>query len=158
MPFKHNASRRDKFAKAKCRVTNWAEYNESLRRLGDVTIWLSEDAMARWSPPPAGKRGAQRRYSDLAIEACLTLRVVFGLALRQTQGFVRSLLRLMRIDLPVPDFSTLCRRAPSLKIAPGRKPTGSPITLIVDNEPCRAIGSSDHGEWASDPRRSGLDE
>ncbi|TRD13445.1 transposase [Palleronia caenipelagi] len=158
MPFKHNASRRDKFAKAKYRVTNWADYNESLRRRGDVTIWLSEDAMAGWSSPPSGMRGAQRRYSDMAIEICLTLRVVFGLALRQTQGFVRSLLRLMRIDLPVPDFSTLCRRAPSLKIAPGRKPTGGPITLIVDNEPCRAIGSSDHGEWASHPWRSGLDE
>ncbi|TRD13259.1 IS5/IS1182 family transposase, partial [Palleronia caenipelagi] len=132
MPFKHNASRRDKFAKAKYRVTNWAGYNESLRRRGDVTVWLSEDAMAGWSSPPSRKRGAQRQYSDLAIEACLTLRVVFGLALRQTQGFVRSLLRLMRIDLPVPDFSTLYRRAPSLNIAPGRKPTGGPITLIVD--------------------------
>ncbi|WP_246100959.1 transposase, partial [Palleronia caenipelagi] len=113
-------------------MTNWAGYNESLRRRGDVTVWLSEDAMAGWSSPPSRKRGAQRQYSDLAIEACLTLRVVFGLALRQTQGFVRSLLRLMRIDLPVPDFSTLYRRAPSLNIAPGRKPTGGPITLIVD--------------------------
>ncbi|WP_246100874.1 IS5 family transposase [Palleronia caenipelagi] len=137
MPFKHNASRRDKFAKAKYGVTNWAGYNESLRQRGDVTIWLSEDAMARWSPPPAGKRGAQRRSSDLAIEACLTLRVVFGLALRQTQGFVRSLLRLMRIDLPVPDFSTLCRRAPSLTIKPVRRPMGRPITLIVDSTSLR---------------------
>ena len=82
MPFKHNASRRDKFAKAKYRVMNWPEYNESLRQRGDVTAWFSVDAVAGWSAPRSGKRGGQRRYSELAIEVFLTLRVVFGLALR----------------------------------------------------------------------------
>ena len=75
MPFKHNASRRDKFEKARYWVTNRAEYNESLRRRGDVTVWFSQDAVSGWSASHSGKRGAQRRYSDLAIEACLTLRV-----------------------------------------------------------------------------------
>ncbi len=133
MPFKHNAPYRDKFEKAKYRVTNWPEYNENLRRRGDVMVWFCEDAVAGWSAPCSGKRGAQRRYSDLAIEACLTLRVVFGLALRQTQGFVRGLLRLMRINVSVPDFSTLCRRAQSLHITPSRQPTGGSITLVVDS-------------------------
>ena len=104
MPFKFNASRRDKFAKAKYRVKNWAEYNEALRQRGDVTVWFSEDAVSGWCAVRYGKRGGQQRYSDLAIETCLTLRAVFGLPLRQTQGFVRSLLRLMQTDLPVPDF------------------------------------------------------
>lgn len=90
MPFKHNASRRDKFAKATYWVTNWTDYNEALRQRGDVTVWFSEDAVFGWSAPRAGKRGGQQRYSDLAIETCLALRVVFGLVLRQTQGFVRS--------------------------------------------------------------------
>ena len=121
MHFKFNASRRDKFAKAMYRVTNWAEYNEALRQRGNVTVWFSEDAASRWCAVRSDKRGGQQRYSDLAIETCLTLRAVFGLPLRQTQGFVRSLLRLMQTDLPVPDFSTLCRRAPSIQFAPGTK-------------------------------------
>ena len=74
MPFKFNASRRDKFAKAKYRVTNWAEYNEALRQRGDVTVWFSEDAVSGWCAVRSGKRGGQQRYSDLAIETCLTLR------------------------------------------------------------------------------------
>jgi hypothetical protein len=138
MPFKFNASRRDKLAKAKYRVTNWAEYNEALRQRGDVTVWFSEDAVSRWCAVRSDKRGGQQRYSDLAIETCLTLRAVFGLPLRQTQGFVRSLLRLMQPDLPVPDFSTLCRRAPSLQIAPASPPP--------TNEPHR-IGLTANAPW-----------
>lgn len=141
--FKHNSSRRDKFAKAKYRVRNWLEYNEALRRRGDVTVWFSKDAVAGWSASRSGKRGGQRKYSDLAIEACLTLRVVFGLALRQTQGFVRGLLRLMQVDVPVPDFSTLCRRAQSLKIASDIGPSNGPITLIVDSTGLRVHGGRD---------------
>ena len=143
MPFKHNAPRRDKFEKVKHRITNWADYNESLRRRGDVTVWFCQDAVSGWRAQRGGKRGAQRRYSDVAIEACLTLRVVFHLALRQTQGFVRSLLQLMKIDLPVPDFSTLCRRAQSLKIAPSRRAENGPITLIADGTGLRVHGGRD---------------
>ncbi len=144
MPFKFNASRRDKFANAKYRVTNWAEYNEALRQRGDVTVWFSEDAVSRWCALRSGKRGGQQRYSDLAIETCLTLRAVFGLPLRQTQGFVRSLLRLMQTDLPVPDFSTLCRRAPSLQIAPDTRTAIGPISLVVDSTGLRVHGGR---EW-----------
>jgi len=98
MLFKFNGSRRHKFAKAKYRVTNWAEYNEALRRRGDVTVWFSEGTVSEWCAKPLGKRGGQQRYSELAIEVCLTLRVVFGLPLRQTQGFVCSLLWLMELS------------------------------------------------------------
>lgn len=144
MPFKFNASRRDKFATAKYRVTNSAEYNEALRQRGDVTVWFSEDAVSGWCAGRSGKRGAQQRYSDLSIEICLTLRVVFGLPLRQTQGFVRSLLRLMKLKLPVPDYSTLCRRASLLKVAPDTRTTNGPITLIVDSTGLRGHGGR---EW-----------
>lgn len=143
MPFKHNASRRNKFSKAKYRVTNWPEYNEALRQRGDVTVWFSEDAVVGWRAPRSGKCGGQQRYSDLAIETCLTLRVVFGLALRQTQGFARSLLRLMGLTASVPDFSTLCRRAQSLQIAQHERPTSGPMTLIVDSTGLRVHGGRD---------------
>ncbi len=99
-------------------MTNWVDYNEALRQRGDVTVWFGEDAVSGWCAKHSGKRGGHQRYSDLAIETCLTLRAVFGLPLRQTQGFVHSLLPLMQMDLPVPDYSTLCRRAPLIEIAP----------------------------------------
>ncbi len=99
--------------------------------------------MRGWWATRSGKRGAQQRYSDLAIELCLTLRVVFGLPLRQTQGFVRSLLRLMELELAVPDYSTLCRRAPLREIAPDTRTVSGPITLIVDSTGLRVHGGRD---------------
>jgi hypothetical protein len=73
MPHKFNADRRDKIPKQKQRVTNWAEYNEGLRRRGDLTVWINEDAIGLWSAARRTTRGGQRRYSNLAIELCLTL-------------------------------------------------------------------------------------
>ena len=86
MPHKFNAARRHKFDKAQYRVINWAEYNESLRQRGDLTIWVSDEAQSVWRAPRRTSRGGQRRYSDLAIETGLTLRMRYRLALRQTQG------------------------------------------------------------------------
>ena len=77
MPHKFNAARRHKFDKAQYRVINWAEYNESLRQRGDLTIWVSDEAQSVWSAPRRTSRGGQRRYSDLAIETCLTLRTAY---------------------------------------------------------------------------------
>jgi hypothetical protein len=77
MPHKFNADRRDKNPMQKHRVTNWAEYDESLRRRGDLTVWISDDALALWAPPPRMTPGGQAVYSDLAIELCLTLGMVF---------------------------------------------------------------------------------
>ena len=91
MPHKFNAARRHKFDKVQYRVINWAEYNESLRQRGDLTIWVSEEAQSVWSAPRRTSRGGQRRYSDLAIETCLMLRTAYHLGLRQTQGLMGSI-------------------------------------------------------------------
>ncbi len=77
MPHKFNAARRHKFDKAQYRVINWAEYNESLRQRGDLTIWVSDEAQSVWRAPRRTSRGGQRRYSELAIETCLTLRTAY---------------------------------------------------------------------------------
>ncbi len=90
MPHKFTAARRHKFDKVQYRVINWAEYNESLRQRGDLTIWVSEEAQSVWSAPRRTSRGGQRRYSDLAIETCLMLRTAYHLGLRQTQGLMGS--------------------------------------------------------------------
>ncbi|MFA3921083.1 IS5 family transposase [Ruegeria hyattellae] len=146
MPHKFNDARRDKFPKAKYRVTNCSEYNESLRQRGDVTIWVSDDVVQNWTSPRRKTRGGQSRYSDLAIEICLTLRVVFRLPLRQTQGFMRSIAKLMGLDLVVPDYSTLSRRARGLNIALNRRATSKPITLIVDSTGLKMHGGNDWHE------------
>ncbi|AHG50067.1 transposase (plasmid) [Rhizobium leguminosarum bv. trifolii CB782] len=83
MPHK-NEDRRYKIAKQKFKVTNWPAYNESLRRRGDLTVWVSDEALSQWSASLRASRGGQPKYSDLAIAMCLTVRVVYDLPLRQT--------------------------------------------------------------------------
>jgi hypothetical protein len=108
-----------------------------------LTVWVSDDVAQNWSSPRRKTRGGQAFYSDLAIEICLTLRVVFRLALRQTQGFMRSIAKLMGLDLVVPDYSTLSRRGKGLKIVQNRRASDKPITLIVDSSGLKMRGGSD---------------
>ena len=145
MPHKFNAARRHKFDKAQYRVINWAEYNESLRQRGDLTIWVSDEAQSMWSAPRRTSRGGQRRYSDLAIETCLTLRTAYRLGLRQTQGLMGSIGTLMGLDIRVPDYSTLSRRANGLSIVQVMRQAGSvPVHLVVDSTGLKIFGE---GEW-----------
>jgi hypothetical protein len=83
-----------------------------LKQRGSLSIWFDPERV--WKPPSSGKRGRQQQFSDAAIQTCLTLKVLFGMPLRQTTGFVQSLLRLVRLDWATPDFSTLCRRQKTL--------------------------------------------
>ena len=97
--------------KTKYHVGNGPEYARALVQRGDVTVWLSADATDAWKPSPAGRPGGQRRFSDLAIEPALTLRLVFRLPWRQTEGFLRSVLAFLGSDLDAPDHTTLSRRS-----------------------------------------------
>ena len=83
--------------KTKYRVANWPAYNQALVRRGDVTVWLSSEAIAAWTPRRSGRRGGQRRYSDLAIETALTLRLLYHLPLRQAEGFLHALFGMKRV-------------------------------------------------------------
>jgi len=85
-----------------------------LQRRGDLTVWLSNAALDAWRAPPSGKPGGQRTYADIAIEAALTIRMVFHLPLRQTGGFLRSLAPMLEVEIPVPDHTTLSRRLKKL--------------------------------------------
>ena len=152
MPHKFNASRRHTFDKARYRVINWAEYNESLRQRGDLTIWVSDEAQSVWSAPHRTSRGGQRRYSDLAIETCLTLRTAYRLGLRQTQGLMGSIGTLMGLDIRVPDYSTLSRRADGLSIAQAVRQAGSvPVHLVVDSTGLKIFGE---GEWLAQKHKT----
>ena len=109
MPFKANQDRRHHIPKQRHRVTNWAAYDAGLRRRGSLTVWFTGEAVAAWAAEPRTTRGGQPHYSALAIETALTLRAVFRLALRQTEGLTGSILHLLRLDLAAPDHSTLSR-------------------------------------------------
>ncbi len=102
--------------KTKYRVSNGSQYDRALVERGDITLWISEDAIASWKPAPTGRRGAQRKFSDHAIETALTLRLVFNLPLRQAEGFLRSVLSLMSVELEAPDHTTLSRRSQDLNV------------------------------------------
>ena len=132
--------------KTKYRVTNWASYDRSLVRRGDVTLWFAPEAIDAWNARPTGRRGAQPQFSDVAIETALTLRLIFHLPLRQTEGFVRSILRLMGLDLEAPDHTTLSRRGRCLLIDLRVQPTSDPLHLVVDSSGLAAFGE---GEWAA---------
>ena len=124
------------------KTRNWAEYNHSLKQRGSLLIWF--DPEMSWEAEASGRRGRQKTYSDAAIQACLTLKVLFGLPLWQTTGFVESLLKRVELDWSVPDFSTLCRRQKTLSVAIPYKGSAGPLHLLVDSTGIKAEGE---GEW-----------
>ncbi len=124
MPYKANESRRHKIPKARYRVENWSNYDAALRRRGDLTLWVTPEAVAAWTSPATGRRGRPSRYSDLAIEAGQMLRLAFDRPWRQTEGLLGSLMRLLGLDLPVPDHTTFSRRSADLKVASALARTG----------------------------------
>ncbi len=132
--------------KTKYRVGNWPEYERALVQRGDVTLWLSADVIDAWKPAPSGRRGAQRKFSDQAIETALTLRLVFRLPLRQAEGFLRSVLSLMNVNLEAPDHTTLSRRSQNLDVRFHLVPANEPIHLIVDSSGLAIFGE---GKWAA---------
>ena len=126
----------------KYKTRNWPSYNTALKQRGSLSIWFDPEMV--WVPPPSGKRGRQQQFSDAAIQTCLTLKVLFGMPLRQTTGFVESLLHLVGLDWAVPNFSTLSRRQKTLNVSlPYRGGNGS-LNLLIDST---GIKSEGEGEW-----------
>lgn len=127
---------------ARYRTTNWPEYNASLRRRGSLLVWLDHEM--EWLAPKRGRPGRPETFSDAAIQFCLSIKVLFSLALRQTIGMVASLLRLAGLDWPVPDYSTLCRRQKTVSIQiPFRRAAGD-LNLLIDSTGVKMRGE---GEW-----------
>ncbi|MGF9764416.1 IS5 family transposase [Microvirga sp. 0TCS3.31] len=144
MPFKANVARRHHIPKQRHRVTNWAEYDAALRQRGSLTVWFTEEAVAAWRAEPRTTRGGQPHYSALAIRTALTLRTMFRLALRQTEGLIGSILQLLGLDLAVPDHSILSRRAETLEMPRPWAGSRESVHLLVDSTGLRLCGP---GEW-----------
>ena len=128
--------------RTKYKTTNWAAYNAALKARGSLTIWLKRDM--QWFATPSGKRGRQPVFSDAAIQFCLSIKCLFGLALRQSLGLVESLLRLAGLDWPVPNFSTVSRRQQDLKVQLSYRPSTTALDLLVDSTGIKFLGE---GEW-----------
>src|SRR5215211_6383395 len=151
MPFKLNQDRRHHIPRQQRKVTNWPAYDASLRQRGSLTVWFTDEAIAAWKAEPRTTRGGQAWYSPLAILTALTLRAVFRLGLRQTEGLIGSVIHLLGLDLPVPDHTTLSRRAATLEVPRPRSSsrteagTGAkPVHLLVDSTGLKLCGP---GEW-----------
>jgi len=143
------------------KTLNWPAYRKALRRRGSLAIWF-DPGMARVAKP-TGKPGRQPVYSDAAVQTCLTMKVLFGMALRQTTGVVGSLLSLANLDREVPDFSTLSRRQKTLAVNIPHRGSQGPLHLPVDIEPVSASGSSEpargikiegEGKWTEEGQQT----
>src|SRR4051794_7339706 len=135
LPFKLNQDRRRHILEQKRRVTNWRDYDESLRRRGSLTVWFSDEAVAAWEAERRTTRGGQPWDSELAILTALTLRAVFRLAYRQTEGLIGSGIGLLGVHLALPHHTTLCRRAETLEV-PRPKPRGAGRATATTPSPC----------------------
>jgi transposase len=151
LPFKPNQDRRHHIPRQKHKVTNWPAYEAGLRQRGSLTVRFTEEAVETWAAEPRTTRGGQPWYSPLAILTALTLRAVFRLAFRQTEGLIGSVIGLLGLALRVPAHTTLSRRAATLEV-PRPPRSGSsdagdeaePMHLLVDSTGLKLCGP---GEW-----------
>jgi hypothetical protein len=132
--------------KQRYRVTNWSEYDRALVNRGNLTIWFDEASIRdQWTPAPPIGRGKPGLYSDTAIQTCLTIKGLFQLPYRATEGLIKSLMRLCQLDLPVPDHTHMSRRAAQLSVKIPRRPRKGPTHVVVDSTGLKIFGE---GEWA----------
>ena len=110
---------------------------------GSITIWMSEGFEKTWLYVGEKQRGSQFDYSDQAILMMLTVKEVFHLTNRGVEGFMRSIFQLRKINLPVPDHSTLSKRGKDLKVSLPKKNSQS-LNIVMDSTGLKIYGE---GEW-----------
>jgi len=131
--------------KTKYRLRNWSDYNRSLRNRGSLTFWISQELIENWNEAEqTGERGRSPRYSESAMVAMASLKFVFHQAGRQTCGLVASIFRLLKVDLPVPDHSTVSRRMAGMEVGLPIKASATARHLVVDSTGLKVYGE---GEW-----------
>ena len=146
MPYQANEAQRHQFPKTRYKVKNWREYDQALQQRGSLTLWVTPEAIAAWYPPPTGKRGRARRYSELAIETGHLLRLAFHQPWRQTEGLLRSIATLLGISLDVPDHTTFSRRSVNVSLIT-LPSTTAPVHVLIDSTGLKVYGA---GEWQAE--------
>jgi hypothetical protein len=125
------------------RVKNWSEYDKALVQRGSITFWMSDDFEKTWKHTGEKQRGSQFDYSDQSILVMLTIKDVFHLTNRGVEGFVRSIFQMMKINLPVPDHTTLSKRGKDLKVNLPKK-ANQKLSIVMDSTGLKIYGE---GEW-----------
>ena len=126
-------------------IRNWQEYNRALINRGRLTVWIDDEIITAWrNTAPAAGPGAPRTYSDLAIECALVCKAVSHLSLRAAQGFLSSVRELMKLPLPIPDYSTVSRRQGALQVQVSALPRSGPRHVVIDATGLKVYGV---GEW-----------
>jgi hypothetical protein len=142
---KTRRKRTNKTAPTPRKIINWAEYNQALVNRGNFTFWISDDVLAQWRHENNNfKVGRPFTYSDLAIETLLTLRELFRLTYRGTEGFANGVLSLMQVEVLIPDFTTLAKRAQTISISLAASKVKGAVALLVDSTGLKVYGE---GEW-----------
>lgn len=134
-----------KNTKRNYRLRNWKQYNKALVQRGSLTLWISNEMLNLWlNQQKTGKRGRSNTYSDIAISCMATLKEVFHLPLRATQGLLISILDRLKVEVTAPDYSTLSRRCSRLAVTLPRLPKSQALHLVVDSTGVKVFGE---GEW-----------
>ena len=107
-----------------------------------MLLWIDKDI--DWFAPVSGKRGRSETFTDAAVQFCLMVKNLFGLALRQASGMVASLLKLSNLDWTAPNYTTLCRRQQHLQVSISYRPNPNGLHLLVDSTGVKMLGE---GEW-----------
>jgi hypothetical protein len=127
------------------KTRDWSQYNAAAKKSGAISFYISQEAITAWyNEDLTGERGASETYSDIAVEACLTLRAAYGLSLRKANGFIQSIFDLMKLQIECPDYTTLCRRARYIKPIFARPASKEPIVIAIDSTGIKIYGE---GEW-----------
>jgi transposase len=129
---------------ARYRVKNWRDYDAALRRRGDLTVWVTAEAIEAWTPANTGRRGRPQRYSEMVVETGLMLRLAFARPWRQTEGMLASIMQLLGLELPVPDHTTFSRRSVNLTVAKAVRTATGPVNVVIDSTGLKVFGA---GEW-----------
>jgi hypothetical protein len=125
------------------RIQNWSAYEKALVERGSITFWLSDDLARTWHYVGKKQRGAQFDYSDQAIRIMLTVKEVFHLTNRGVEGFMRSLFQILKLNLVVPDHSTLAKRGKTVPVKLPKKGRGC-LDIVMDSTGLKIYGE---GEW-----------
>jgi Transposase DDE domain len=128
--------------KGKYKVVNWPAYNEGLKNRGRLTVWIHQGVLEHWLYRGPQKRGGRRLYSQNCLEVCLTIRKLYQLRFRQTEGFLKSFFCALHLPLPVPHYTLLCRRQRGLPVQ--LKACKTPCDVVVDSTGVKVYGE---GEW-----------
>lgn len=157
MPYKHNDAKRHHFKKQSYRLTNYSDYNKSLKKRGRIDVWLSDDILDNWQNEVRlyDGIGSTVKYPDSTIEACHYLRMVFKLPLRQAQGFIENLLEMLGMGhLQCPDYTLQSKRLSQLSFSTPRfkkndKPDANVVAIAIDSTGLKRFGKD---EWHQEKR------